>query len=73
MDIGRFVEVQSILLRCSLFSLCNLEIGAMLEPSRLKLMVETISLVKKSLVPIKKFGGYIVSKTLCWRWSLLVC
>lgn len=65
MDIGRFVEVQSNLLRCLLFALCNLENEAMLEPSRLKLMVEAISLVKKSLVLIKKFGGYIVSKSLC--------
>jgi len=49
MDIGRFVEVQSKFWRCLLFALCNLENEAMLEPSRLKLMVEAISLMKKIL------------------------
>jgi hypothetical protein len=48
-----------------MFALCDLEIKAMFEPSRFKLMVEVVSLANKCLIFTQNFGGYIDSKSLC--------
>jgi hypothetical protein len=61
----RFVKVQLDFFRCLMFALCDLEIKAMFEPIRFKLMVEVVSLVNECLIFIQKFGGYIDSKNLC--------
>jgi len=48
-----------------MFALCDLEIKAMFEPLRFKLMVEVVSMVNKWLIFTQNFGGHIDSKNLC--------
>ncbi len=54
----RFVKVQLEFLRCLMFALCDLEIKAMFEPLRFKLMVEVVSLVKKCLIFTQIWGPH---------------